>query len=1287
VFVQVESVEDSFVKRKPHLRFTASCARLVFIAFTFAAGIRAQALPTRLVTQAIDDGKTVPLRGTIHPLAQSRFDRGAVPDSFPAERMLLMLYRPPDREAGLQQFLQRVHTAGSASYHQWLTPEQIGDEFGPADSDVQTAVSWLNSHGFTVARTTKGKNLIEFSGTAGQLREAFHAEIHQYNIQNETHYANATDLAIPEALAQLVRGVSPINNFRAKPAVHVVGRASYSRSTKQVNPQFTNPNGETNFYALAPEDFATEYDLAPLYGASVDGTGQTIGIIISSNIDLSVANAYRQLFHLPSNPPQIVIDGSDPGEQQDAGTEAYLDAELSGAIAPNATVNLYISGGSQVADPLMLAAVRAIEDDQATVLTASFESCESSLGPAGNPFWSSLWEQAAAQGQTVFVSAGDAGSAGCDFFNFEQSATRGLAVNGIASTPWNVAVGGTDFYYADYATGAPSAATFWNQTNDSALGSLKERLPEQAWNEPFGFNVFGGPTSIVASGGGASSCALFSYDSSGNAVCQAGYPKPVWQNAPGVPSDGVRDLPDVSLFAASGSNRSAYPICADVGDCSISSGDRSTILLVGGTSASSPAMAGIMALINQKYGRQGQANFTLYALARQQPAVFHDITIGSNNVPCDTGSPNCSLDTNGDGFHSLQEYPAGPGYDLATGLGSLDANALVADWRKAVFQPTTTTLSLSPTTFIHGTQVLIKSTVTPATGSGTPTGDIGLITNGALQLPQGDAFRLASGVVDTNTFLFPGGAYQVTAEYAGDGDFTASNSPPVTLTVTPESSSIQFTAYSPTGNVVNADAQADYGYHWLFSVEPIGMTNLGSTLHSTATGTVTITDGATSQQVALNSLGIAEWSPSDLAVGAHPFTITYPGDASYLSSTAGPFTVMVAKGRPTMLIPAIETSVPVGGNLIVTLLLGSGIGTAPTGNISFTLALGGTTVTTVTAPLTPILIAGAFPWATATAAFTNLQTAGSFSLNATYNGDNNWTAVTQPYSDAITVSPSALLASTIAASVSPTSINRLQSAELSATVSGVSGATTAPTGTVVFYVDGQGLPVTLEPKGPTTSMARASDQFSALTFSNGNNSILAVYQGDATYKPSASAPVTLNVDLSYFSLTLGASRVVIPAGQSGNVTINLNGVAGVNLPLALACAPSSSNIGCAVNPPAPMVSGSTAATLVVNAFVVVQGAASNLPSPLGGSVWSHAGFGAIFVVAFLIGFPYRRRGSMMGLSFFVLLLFTMGCGSVSAPSPPPASSNVPAPPGTYNILVTGMANGTIHNVKLTVIVQ
>jgi subtilase family serine protease len=249
-----------------------------------------------------------------------------------------------------------------------------------------------------------------------------------------------------------------------------------------VTPQFTNPEGMTNVYALAPEDFATQYDLGPLYKTGTNGAGQTIGIINESNIDLTLANAYRELFNLSNNPPQLVIDGADPGQLGGVDVEAYLDVEVSGAVAPGATLNLYIANGSDVQVPLALAALRAIEDNQAAVLSVSFGECEKNLGEAGKQLWSGLWEQAAAQGQTVFVSSGDSGSAGCDPAGTLE-ATGGLAVNGLASSGWNVAVGGTDFYYSDYLSGAPSAATLWNQTNDSSDGSLIAPLPEQPWNE------------------------------------------------------------------------------------------------------------------------------------------------------------------------------------------------------------------------------------------------------------------------------------------------------------------------------------------------------------------------------------------------------------------------------------------------------------------------------------------------------------------------------------------------------------------------------------------------------------------------------------------------------------------------------------------------------------------------------------------------------------------------------------------------------------------------------------
>ena len=643
-------------------RTSLSLQLLLLAAASSGSYALAQNPPGSRITQPIDDRVRVTLKGNVHPLAQSRYDQGAAPDDLPMERMLLVLQRGPGQEATLRQLLDDQQVKSSARFHQWLTPEQFGKQFGPADEDIQAVTGWLAGQGFQVNHVAAGRTVIEFSGTAGQLREAFHTQIHQYSIAGESHYANANEMSIPAALAPLVHGISPLNNFRAQPYIKAVGPALYSTATKRATPLWTAPNqfptSNPNEYLIAPEDFATQYDLAPLYQAGVNGAGQTIGIINESNIDLSLVAAYRQLFNLPSNPPQVVIDGDDPGTLEGIEAEAYLDVELSGAVAPNATVNLYISNGSDLQDPVSLAALRAVEDNQASVLSVSFGEWEGFLGEAGNQLWDGLWEQAAAQGQTVLVAAGDDGSeAAWPYLSL-------LSVSGFASTPWNVAVGGTDFYYPDYASGAPGAATLWNATNDSNLGSLKAPLPEQVWNDGLGLNVVANGleyNEYYAGGGGASSCST----QTSSTPCVSGYSKPSWQAGPGVPADGARDLPDVSLFASNGANLSAYPICAYEGDCAVGPGGEAEVFLAGGTSASAPAMAGIMALVNQKYGRQGQADFTLYPLARQKPAAFHDITLGSNEVPCGPGTPYCAMNTSG--VYATTLYPAGPNYDLDVG--------------------------------------------------------------------------------------------------------------------------------------------------------------------------------------------------------------------------------------------------------------------------------------------------------------------------------------------------------------------------------------------------------------------------------------------------------------------------------------------------------------------------------------------------------------------------------------------------------------------------------------------
>jgi subtilase family serine protease len=1292
------------VKSSPSPLLVLRYVCMTVLALAFSTLAYPQNAPTRLVTQPVDESQLVTLHGTVHPLAQAADDQGPVSDSFAAKRILLILNRPPEREAGLQQFLKSVHEAGNAGYHQWITPEQFGQQFGPADSDVQIAESWLGSHGFSVAVISKSKQYIEFSGTAGQLREALHTHIHQYSVANEIHYANANDIAIPQALAALVQGFSPLNNFGAKPYVRAAGKAAYSPTTKRLTPQFTNPNGMTNFYALAPEDFATQYDLGPLYKAGTNGSGQTIGIINESNIDLTLPNAYRKLFNLSNNPPQVVMDGDDPGELGNVDVEAYLDVEVSGAVAPAATVNLYIADGGGVQDVLALAALRAIEDNQAAVLSVSFGECEKNLGEAGNQLWSGLWEQAAAQGQTVFVSSGDSGSAACDPAG-APFALEGLAVNGLASSPWNVAVGGTDFYYSDYAIGAPSAATLWNQTNDSSDGSLIAPLPEQPWNEAFGLNVapslaFSIFRPTVGGGGGASACAVSTSSTPGVITCQAGHPKPIWQNAPGVPSDGVRDIPDISLFASSGINLSAYPICVNPGDCVATGGAQPNVFLVGGTSASAPAMAGIMALINQKFGRQGQADFTLYALARRQPAVFHDITLGSNNVECAPGTPNCSLDTNGDGFNTLQEYPATPGYDLASGLGTIDANLLVTNWGKISFLPTSITFSLSPATVVHGSAVTINATVAGKSGSGVPSGDIDLATTGALPLQQTNAISLTNGSVDVQVNYFPGGTYQVSALYAGDGVYTTSTSAPVSLTVTPEPSAVApivhysyidyTTGIGHRGTVMNGQ-QLPFSSEWTFDAEPTGANSQTSGL---ATGTVTFTDGTTSEQVQLNSSGTAASTSPSLALGAHSVTASYSGDASYNASSGGPVTFTVGQGIPKLVLnPGIQpgsingVAIPIaaGSNFTVGILIGAvGGGIAPTGTVKVTLGS-----TTETATLQPYLVEGVVN-ASGTVTFQDIPS-GNLTLSGSYPGDANWLSATYTDPVPIVVAPSNLLATTTTVSVNPTTIVNAANVKLIATVQGGAGATFAPDGLVSFFVNGVSVGIVeLTPSGGTA--ATATTTVASTQLPNGSDQVIALYPGDFgfAFNPSSSGPVTVSVTPSAFEMAFAETQIEIKSGQTGTASLILKGVNGASETVALACAPSSSSIGCSVS----LTSASTGTTepVTINAFVPAQTAGIG---PLrqdwqGGRASGEYGVGLVLV--FLFGWSGRKRRwrlapSVCTIAILALQVACGGSGGGGATSPPPPPTTTAASVGTYSVLVTGTANGSIHNVKLTVIVQ
>jgi hypothetical protein len=830
--------------------FTALAVTFIlFLGLANCAAAQSQRTAPR-ITQPIDESNRALLKGNTHPLARAEFDQGSAPATLPMERMLMVLQRSPDQEVALRKLIDDLHTISSASFHQWLTPEQFGQQFGVSDADVAMVTGWLATHGFQVNRVAASRMLIEFSGTAGQIRSTFHMEIHKFVVNGEEHWANASDPQIPSALAPVVAGVTTMNNFRRKSMVHVGRAHTMPEASSKVTPQFTasncninssfaNPIFANTCFGLGPADFAKIYNVP----STLDGTGQTVAIVGDSDICTVGGSqtalpagcladdvlAFRTLFSLPGNNTQVVVDGPDPGISKDGDElEGVLDVEWVGAVAQNATVLYVVAANTEASAGIDLAAERVVDNNLAPVLTESYGACESALGNAGNAFYFDLWEQAAAQGITAILATGDSGSATCD--SQDSTATGGATVSGLASTPFNVAVGGTDFDYN--ASGYPAA--FWNTTATNGL-SAKGYVPETTWDDTCGQSTFGSNCrtltgtegyllNVNGGGGGQSGCEFIN-----NTGC-FGYSTPAWQSGLGVPATGFRYIPDLSLFASPGElSNSFYVMCesdfvAPASSCTSTAG--SEFIEVGGTSVSAQAFGGIMALVNQamakagKTARQGNANYALYPLFAAQvsaslscnssssPAAsctFNDITKGTNSVYCLGGSANCNPATltltqyNSSGvLTTTPAFPATTGFDEATGLGSVNAANLITNWVNQVgaFASTNTTLCISLTstsatscapgllTFQHGTKVFVNAGVSSNAGTVTG-GEVSLIGSGTTFPPTNSAsaavdhfnaatgnfdfYAVTNGVTPSGAFTneLVGGTYTITGHFPG----------------------------------------------------------------------------------------------------------------------------------------------------------------------------------------------------------------------------------------------------------------------------------------------------------------------------------------------------------------------------------------------------------------------------------------------------------------------------------------------------------------------------------------
>ena len=1348
----------------------------------------------------IDESELISLKGNTYPAAVNQNDRGPASPNLIMTDLVLVLKRGPDQQAALDQFVASQYDPSSANFHRWLAPADVGRIFGPSLADVATISGWLSGHGLHVDKVSPDQMTIQFSGSAAQVESAFHVEIHHLLVNGQPHIANVSDPRIPAALAPVVEGVKALHNFFPRPLHRTGNLVSFNPSqggwrrvpgiadgsaqaesspTLSAHPEFGITVGSgTSVEDVAPYDFATIYNVLPLWNNGIDGTGQTIAIAGTSDINAADVAAFRSVFGLPAGttPTTIVANGTDPGEcfstyqgatcTIDDLIENTLDVEWSGAVAKGASIVLVVSGSnSTTTDTVYSSAEYVVENVAANILSVSYGECELGEGTSGNAAYDNLWETAASEGIAVFVASGDAGAATCDqglSGNPPHPAQYGLSVNGIASTPFDTVVGGTDLNWGS------TASPYWASSNNSSNGSnALGYVPEVPWNDtctnPLALSYLqqwatvlqrngysaASPTDAesacsfvsqwwsliyshtspnvdlssfldtIGGGGGASDCTV--NDGTDVASCADGYTKPAWQSGvPGIPADGARDLPDVSFMAGNGFLGSAYLICVSANGGCVTSTSLATppeAQEVGGTSVGTPAMAGVMALINQKAGvPQGNPNAELYELAARQSygncsaefgttsdgCSFNDIDTGTIAMACAAQSPNCTLSQSGDSIGVLSGYAAAGGFDLASGLGSLNIANVVNAWTSTVGSAKAT-MTVTPATSSFSAGQSMNVTVTVSGASGTPTGNIAITGAGAI----------ASGTLSGGTVTIPVPAYSfapggdtLTARYSGDATYARATG----------TASITVSKATPTVTLV--PSQSHIGANEYDSVELVV-----SGGNPAPTGTVTISVNSFVAPVCYLYAGNCniDVSANAFVNGNNVLTASYSGDSEYTAAT-GNTTVTASILNPTLQVVPSTTTPTTAQSLLVTVNV-IGTGPTPTGNVSLSGSVGlflssalssgtytftvppdqlppgavtlmvnynGDTTYEAESASSPVTVSISPSSVSVTPSATTLYTNNSLTLNGQitvpggvpggavtvlgggYSG-SVFASIYLPGQFSLTIPPGSLSPGTDVLSVNYNGGGEYSPSSTSITVTVTQWVKIAPTVTITPASNtiGAGDPLNVAvsvagTSGPGTgtvtltsgtynsgawplSSGSATVVVPANSLSTGAATLSASYSGDATYLP-ASETANVTVGTSLFTISAGPAAAILPGGAAGS-TITVSSTTAYSGTIILSCAVTSSPSGATDLPvctvPTSEVSLSPMGPVTYDeAEVTTTAATASLADPgLPGSA-GRAG-GIAFALVILLGIPARRRSWRSMLGALVLLALFGGlsaCG-------------------------------------------
>jgi Pro-kumamolisin, activation domain/Abnormal spindle-like microcephaly-assoc'd, ASPM-SPD-2-Hydin len=1377
---------------------TGSSAALFALSPARAAEARGAANVARIV-DPVDENRVTTLRGNTRPEARAEFDRGRVEATLPMTDLILVLRRSPEQQAAADAFLAAQQDTASPEYHHWLTPEEIGRQFGPSQVDIDTISHWLQNHGFAIASISKDRLFINFGGTAGQVESAFHTEIHNLLVKGKDHIANMQDPQIPEALSPVVTGVKALHNFMPHTLYHLgprmrrdastgkwtpvngldrlkkfpaSGKSAESKAAESKSaegktgprPDFGVSNGTTEYELIVPYDLATIYNVLPLWNAATptDGTGQTIAIAATSNIVVGDVNTFRtatglKAFNSTGGPTFTVkLPGTDPGTTNPnlAGDrlENTVDVEWSGAVAKNANIILVPgSANSTSSDGLFNSEQYIVNNVTAKIMNVSYGECELFLGVAGNSAYNAMWNSAALAGIAVFVASGDSGSPSCDDENEAPpyfAADYGLSVSGFTSTPYNVSVGGTDFN----STGAN-----WGTTNNSTnLSNALGYIPEVPWNDslvnPLVLSQLDSEVGVaddaetfanfalsdyqqgvvdqqtytqvveaVGGSGGVSNCTTS--NGAAASTCSGGYAKPSWQTGvTGILSTDKRTIPDVSFFAANGVLGSIYLFCDTLlpdgtggvapGVCDYTNTTDVFSESIGGTSVSSPVMAGVMALINQQAGStQGNPNKALYQLAATQSygacstesvttsstCYFNDIDTGNIAEVCEHAvSPNCPIETSGDILGILSGYSSTLGYDKATGLGSLNVANVVNALAPATSAPAVT-LTPSSLTFAGtnvGSSAATQTIALKNTGSASLTGIAVSITGantGSFSQTTTCGSTLAAGSTCNIT---------VTFTPAVAGPLTASVSIADNASGSPQTAALTGTGVAVGPAVTLSPTSLSFAGTLVGTPDPIQTILLKNTGNATLTGvSISITGANTGSFTQTNTCGStvavnitcaitvtfdptvggalsAAVSITDNAADSPqsvPLTGTgaAPAPVPTLSATSLAFaSSLVGSPDPTQSITLKNT-----GNAALTGIDVSITG-ANTGSFSQTNTCGSSLAINVSCAITVTFDPALGGALTAAVSIADNATGSPQTVALTGTG-----VVPAPIA---TLTPASLtFPSTTAGTSAPTQNITLANSGTAAltgiavTIGGANASSYAQTttcGSTLAVGVSCTITVTYTPTTFTTSGNALTATVSVADSAAGSPQITTL-SGTATEAGSFSLSATNN------ATTAGTSSesVLTATGINGYadtinvscvVTTSVSGTPSGDIPTCLLLTPTITLTGGTESMTDPIVLGSNAAHTVPGA---VQRAALK---PTGARPAGLLGAGALLLsFTVLLAVPARRKQwkSLLGVLILIVLGGSMlgtlsGCGGSSTPPPQMDPGTLP---GVYTFTITG----------------